>query len=85
MAGNNSYKPGELVKVSGICSVVRDDGKNTFEVTCVAGEHSPPMRSGKGAHFELKYAARHSHTHVELQGAEARSESARQLSSASRE
>ncbi|CAL8481500.1 protein of unknown function (plasmid) [Caballeronia sp. S22] len=39
MAGDNSYKPGEIVKVSGIFSVVHDDGKNTFEVTCVEGEH----------------------------------------------
>jgi hypothetical protein len=60
IAGDNSYKPGEIVKVSGIYSVVHDDGKNTFEVTCVDGEHFPPTRSGKGAHFELKYAATHS-------------------------
>jgi hypothetical protein len=58
---DNSYKPGEIVKVSGIYSVVHDDGKDTFEVTCVEGEHFPPARSGKGAHFELKYAATHSH------------------------
>jgi len=38
MAGDNSYKPGETVKVSGIYSVVHDDGKDTFEVTCVEGE-----------------------------------------------
>jgi hypothetical protein len=53
MAGDNSYKPGEIVKVSGIYSVVHDDGKDTFEVTCVEGEHFPPTRSGKGAHYEL--------------------------------
>src|SRR4051812_29845342 len=57
MAGDNSYKPGEIVKVSGIYSVVHDDGKDTFEVTCVEGEHFPPTRSGKGAHFQLKYGA----------------------------
>jgi hypothetical protein len=57
MAGDSSYKPGEIVKASGIYSVVHDDGKDTFEVTCVEGEHFPPTRSGKGAHFELKYAA----------------------------
>jgi hypothetical protein len=32
IAGDNSYKPGEIVKISGIYSVVHDDGKNTFEV-----------------------------------------------------
>jgi hypothetical protein len=32
IAGDNSYEPGEIVKVSGIYSVVHDDGKNTFEV-----------------------------------------------------
>jgi hypothetical protein len=73
MAGDNSYKPGEIVKVSGIYSVVHEDGKGTFEVTCVEGEHFPPTRSGKGAHFELKYGATHSHKHDELKGTEARS------------
>jgi hypothetical protein len=73
MAGDNSYKPGEIVKVSGIYSVVHEDGKGTFEVTCVEGEHFPPTRSGKGAHYELKYGATHSHKHGELKGSEARS------------
>ncbi|MFM0140508.1 hypothetical protein [Caballeronia grimmiae] len=73
MAGDNSYKPGEIVKVSGIYSVVHDDGKDTFAVTCVEGEHFPPTRSGKGAHFELKYGATYSHKHGELNGTEARS------------
>ena len=41
IAGANSYKPGEIVKVSGIYPVVHDDGKNTFEVTCVEGEPFP--------------------------------------------
>jgi len=27
MSGDNSYKPGEIVKVSGIYSVVHDDGQ----------------------------------------------------------
>ncbi|MFM0631929.1 hypothetical protein [Paraburkholderia xenovorans] len=62
----SSYKPGEIVRVSGIYSVVHDDRKDTFEVTCVEGEHFPPTRSGKGAHFTLKYAATHSHKHGEL-------------------
>jgi hypothetical protein len=70
MAGDNSYKPGEIVKVSGIYSVVHEDGKGTFEVTCVEGEHFPPTRSGKGAHFELKYGATHSHKHGDLKGSE---------------
>ncbi|MFM0193028.1 hypothetical protein PQQ65_08070 [Paraburkholderia strydomiana] len=73
MAGENSYKPGEIVKISGVYSVVHDDGKHTFEVTCVEGEHFLPTRSGKGAHFELKYAGTHSHKHGELQSTEARS------------
>lgn len=71
MAGDTAYKPGEIVKVSGIYSVAHDDGKNAFEVTYVEGEHFPPTRSGNGAHFELKYAANHAHTHAE-QGTEAR-------------
>ena len=57
MAGENSCKPGEIVRVSGIYSLVHDDGKDTFEVTCVEGEHFPPTRSGKGPHLERKYAA----------------------------
>jgi hypothetical protein len=68
MAGDSAYKPGDIVKVSGICSVVHDDGKGTFEVTCVEGEHFPPTRSGKGAHFELKYWATHAHKHADLKG-----------------
>ena len=47
MAGDNSFKPGEIVKTSGIYAVVHDDGKETFEVTCVEGERFPPTRSGK--------------------------------------
>ncbi|MFM0627766.1 hypothetical protein [Paraburkholderia xenovorans] len=47
------------------CSVVHDDGQDTFEATCVEGEHFPPTRSGKGAHLGLKYAATHSHKHGE--------------------
>jgi hypothetical protein len=47
MAGDSSYKPGEIVKVPGIYSVVHDDGEDTFEVTCVEGEHFPPTRSAK--------------------------------------
>jgi hypothetical protein len=68
MAGDNAFKPGEIVKTSGIYSVVHDDGKGTFEVTCVEGEHFPPTKSGKGAHYELKYAAKHSQRHAELSG-----------------
>ena len=71
MAGDSSYKPGEIVKVSGIYSVVHDDGKGTFEVTCVEGEHFPPTRSGKGAHFELKYGATHAHKHPDLKDSHA--------------
>ncbi|GAB5097698.1 hypothetical protein YK56LOC_34140 [Caballeronia sp. HLA56] len=60
------------MKVSGIYSVVHDDGKDTFEVTCVEGEHFPPTRSGKGAHFELKYGATHAHKHEALKGTDSR-------------
>jgi len=35
MAGDNAFKPGEIVKTFGIYSVVHDDDKGTFEVTCV--------------------------------------------------
>lgn len=51
-----------------IYSAVHDDGKGTFEVTCVEGEHFPPTRSGKGTHFELKYGATHAHKHADLKG-----------------
>ena len=47
MAGDNSHEPGEIVKVSGIYSVVHDDGKGTFEVTCVEGEHFPQRGAAK--------------------------------------
>ena len=48
MAGDSAYKPGERVKVSGIYSVVHDDGKDTFEVTCVEGEHFPQHEAARG-------------------------------------
>jgi hypothetical protein len=48
--------------------VVHEDGKGTFEVTCVEDEYFPPTRSGKGAHFELKYGATHSHKHDDKVG-----------------
>jgi hypothetical protein len=47
MAGDNSHEPGEIVKVLGIYSVVHDDGKGTFEVTCVEGEHFPQRGAAK--------------------------------------
>lgn len=62
-----THKPGETVSTSGIYKVVREGGAgSTFEVTCVEGEHFPPTRSGKGAHYELVHAATHSHRHAEL-------------------
>ena len=67
---DNSYTPGQIVKTSGIYAVVYEDGKETFEVTCVEGEHFPPTRNGKGAHFELKYGALHAHRHADLKGTE---------------
>jgi hypothetical protein len=60
-------KPGETVKTSGIYKAVRGgDAKSAFEVTCVEGEHFPPTRSGKGAHYEPVHAATHSHKLSEL-------------------
>lgn len=61
--------------------MVQDDGKDMFEVTCVECEHFPPTSSGKGAQFELKYAATHSHKHRELRPREARSQVALSLPS----
>jgi hypothetical protein len=50
-----------------IYKVVKEgDGGSGFEVTCVEGEHFPPTRSGKGAHYELVHGATHSHKHSEL-------------------
>lgn len=63
----DQHKPGEKVQTSGIYKVVKEgDGGSGFEVTCVEGEHFPPTRSGKGAHYELVHAAKHSHRHSEL-------------------
>jgi hypothetical protein len=56
-----------MVRTSGIYKVVKEgDGATAFEVTCVDGEHFQPTRSGKGAYYELVYAATHSHRHEEL-------------------
>jgi len=61
------HRPGEIVRTSGIYKVVHDgDGGKQFEVTCVEGEHFPPTRSGKGAHYERVHGATHSHRHSEL-------------------
>jgi hypothetical protein len=68
----DQFKPGEIVKISGIYAVVQEGGGDTFEETCVEGEHFPPTRSGRGAHFELKHEATHAHRHGELKGAESR-------------
>jgi hypothetical protein len=68
-AMTDTFTPGEIVKVSGIYSVVHEGGDNqvrTFEVTCVEGEHFPPTRTGAGARYELKYGATHSHKHPKL-------------------
>lgn len=62
----DQHRPGEKVQTSGIYKVVKEgDGGSGFEVTCVEGEHFPPTRSGKGAHYE-SHAATHSHKHSEL-------------------
>jgi hypothetical protein len=67
MAMADQHKPGEKVQTSGIYKVVKEgDGGSGFEVTCVEGEHFPPTRSGKGAHYEWVHAATHSHKHSEL-------------------
>lgn len=60
------HRPGEIVKTSGIYKVVHESEKDSFEVTCVEGEHFPPTRTGKGVHYELLHAATHSHKHSEL-------------------
>jgi len=63
----DQHKPGEKVQTSGIYKVVKEgDGGSGFEVTCVEGEHFPPTRSGKGAHYQLVHAATHSHKHSEF-------------------
>jgi hypothetical protein len=67
----DQFKPGEIVKISGIYEVVREGTGDTFEVTCVEGEHFPPTRSGKGAHYELTHVATHAHRHGELRGRDA--------------
>jgi hypothetical protein len=63
---SEQHRPGEIVKTSGIYEVVHENKNSSFEVTCVEGEHFPPTRSGKGAHYELLHAATHSHKHSEL-------------------
>ncbi|MEM5332096.1 hypothetical protein VSR34_37075 [Paraburkholderia sp. JHI2823] len=65
-----THKPGEIVKTSGIYKVVHDGDGKAFEVTCVEGEHFPPTRSGKGAHYELLHGAQHSHKPKELGSAD---------------
>jgi len=62
----DQHKPGEKVQTSGIYKVVKEGGGSDFEVTSVKGEHFPPTRSGKGAHYELVHAATHSHKHSAL-------------------
>lgn len=60
----DTFKPGEIVKVSGIYSVVLEGGDNegrTFDATCVEGDRFPPTRTGAGAHYKFKYAAPYSH------------------------
>ncbi|MGF6920504.1 hypothetical protein OKW28_004701 [Paraburkholderia sp. 40] len=52
------HKAGEKLQTYGIYKVVREgDAGSGFEVTCVEGEHFPPTRSGKGAHYELVHGA----------------------------
>jgi Zn-dependent M32 family carboxypeptidase len=48
MAGDKSLRPAEIDKMSGIYSVVHDDGNGTFEMTCVEAEQFQPIRTGKG-------------------------------------
>jgi len=67
MAG--TFKPGEIVKVSGIYSAVLEGGDNegrTFDATCVEGDRFPRTRTGVGAHYEQKHGAPYSHRHPEL-------------------
>lgn len=65
----DTFEPGEMVKVSGVYSVVLESGDSegrTFESTCVDGDRFPPTRTGVGAHYELKHEAPYSHRHPEL-------------------
>jgi hypothetical protein len=65
----DTFKPGEIVKVSGIYSVVFEGGDcegRTFETTCVEGDRFPRTRTGAGAHYELKHGAPYSYQHPEL-------------------
>nr|WP_232256347.1 hypothetical protein [Caballeronia glathei] len=50
-------QPGEKIQTSGIYNVVKEgDGGSGFEVEG-EGEHFPPPRSGKDAHYELVHGA----------------------------
>ena len=65
----DTFRPGEIVRVSGIYSVVLEGGDNegrTFDATCVEGDRFPSTRIGVGVHYELKYEAPYSHQHPEL-------------------
>ena len=63
------FKPGEIVRASGIYSVILEGGDNegrTFDATCVEGDRFPATRTGAGVHYELKYGAPYSYRHPEL-------------------
>jgi hypothetical protein len=63
------FRPGEIVRASGIYSVVLEGGDNegrTFEATCVEGDRFPATRTGAGVHYELKHGAPYSNRHPEL-------------------
>ncbi|GJH36386.1 hypothetical protein CBA19CS91_26535 [Paraburkholderia hospita] len=65
----DTFRPGEIVTVSGIYSVVLEGGDSegrTFDATCVEGDRFPPTRTGVGVHYELKFGAPYSHRHPEL-------------------
>lgn len=59
------YKPGDLVPVSGIYSVIHDpDHHQKHEVTCIEGKKFPPCKScAKGVRFKLSVEAVHIHDH----------------------
>lgn len=66
----DQFKPGEIAKLQESMKW-REKGGDTCEVTCMEGEHFPPISSGKGAHYVLTHAATHVHRHGELKGRDA--------------
>lgn len=62
------FKPGDIVKQSGIYRVVHDPVHHKeHEVTCVYGKKFPPCRNcGRHVRFVLERAAMHIENHKEF-------------------